>query len=143
MSKIYIKINNKKRYKSAHLVIIDGDKLLILRRSETDEWMPSHYGLPGGKIETGENILDGLCRECKEETSLDISPSNLIFLPKCSGETNHAFYCTTKFDGKVKLDFEHDDFMWINPKNLSNYKLVPGLLSIISEAMECVNEYKR
>lgn len=138
MSKITIKIKDKKLYKSAHLVVVDDDKILILRRSATDEWMPNHYGLPGGKIEDGENILNGLCRECKEETDLDISPENIIFLPKCSGKTNHAFFYTTKYNGKVKLDFEHDDFLWVNPKNLSNHKIVPDLLSIVSETMECL-----
>jgi 8-oxo-dGTP diphosphatase len=143
MSKINVKIQNTKTYQSAHVVIIHDENILVLRRSNTDDWMPSHYGLPGGKIETGENILDGLCRECKEETSLDISPEHLVFLPKCSIENKHAFYYTKKYSGKVKLDFEHDDYKWVNPKNLSNYKIVPDLLSIVAEAWEKISDTKR
>lgn len=143
MSKILVKLQNIKTYKSAHVVIVHDENVLILRRSETDEWMPGHYGLPGGKLEPGENILDGLCRECKEETSLDISPQDLVFLPKCSIENQHAFYYTKKYSGKVKLDFEHSDFKWVNPKNLSNYKVVPDLLSIVTEAWEKINDTTR
>jgi 8-oxo-dGTP diphosphatase len=143
MSKILVKLQNTKTYKSAHIVIVHDENILVLRRSSIDDWMPGHYGLPGGKIETGENILDGLCRECKEETSLDISPQHLVFLPKCSIENQHAFYYTTKYSGKVKLDFEHDDFRWVNPKNLSNYKVVPDLLSIVTETWEKINDTTR
>jgi 8-oxo-dGTP pyrophosphatase MutT (NUDIX family) len=143
MSKIVVKIQNTKTYKSAHVVIIHDENILILKRSDTDDWMPGHYGLPGGKLEQGEDLLQGACRECKEETSLDIFPQELVFLPKCSIENSHAFFLTTKYNGKVKLDFEHDDYKWINPKNLSNYKIVPDLLSIVAEAWEKINSVER
>lgn len=142
MSKIFIKLKNKiNSFKSAHVVLIKDGHILILRRSSTDEWMPNHYGLPGGKIEPGENILDGISRECKEETSLDVSPSDLVFLPKVSKDKEHAFYYSTKFSGEPKLDFEHDDFKWVNPKDLSKYKVVPDLPSIISAALENLGEF--
>lgn len=141
MSKILIKLKNKLHFfKSAHVVLIRDGHILILRRSSTDEWMPNHYGLPGGKIESGENILDALSRECKEETSLHVSPSDLIFLPKVSKNKQHAFYYCTKFIGEPKLDFEHDDFKWIKPKDLSKYKVVPDLPTIISAALENLDE---
>jgi 8-oxo-dGTP diphosphatase len=143
MSKIVVKIQNTKTYQSAHVVIVHDENVLILRRSESDTWMPGHYGLPGGKIETGEELLQGACRECKEETNLDIFPQDLVFLPKSTIDNNHAFFCTTKYNGKVKLDFEHDDYKWINPKNLSNYKIVPDLLSIVTEAWEKINSVQR
>lgn len=135
MSKVLIKIKNN-NFKSAHVVIINDGKVLILRRSSTDEWMPGHYGLPGGKLNSDENLTDAIARECKEETNLDILPKNLIFLPKNSNNKEHAFFYTTKFDGELKLDFEHDDFQWVNPKNLSKYKIIPDLPDIIKEALE-------
>ena len=137
MSKILIKLKNMNNtFKSAHVVLIKDGKVLLLRRSATDEWMPNHYGLPGGKIEPGENILDGLCRECKEETTLQVLSRDLIFLPKVSSDKEHAFYYTTKFSGEPKLDFEHDDFQWVNPKDLSKYKVVPDLPTIVAAVLE-------
>lgn len=137
MSKIIVKIQDiNENFKSAHVVIIKNGKILILKRSSTDQWMPEHYGLPGGKLDSGENTLEAVCRECKEEANLNISPKDLIFLPKVSKNNEHAFFCTTKFSGELKLDFEHDDFQWIKPKELSKYKIVPDLPDIISEALE-------
>lgn len=137
MSKIIIKLqDNNENFKSAHVVIFKDGNILILKRSSTDQWMPGHYGLPGGKIESGENILNAVCRECKEETNLDINQKDLIFLSKISKNKQHAFYYTKKFNGELKLDFEHEDFKWINPRDLSKYKVVPDLPQIISAALE-------
>ena len=135
MSKLVIKIKDN-NFKSAHVVIIDNGKVLILRRSKTDDWMPGHYGLPGGKLDGSERPEDAASRECKEEVQLIVNPQDLIFLPKVSKEKQHAFFYTTKFSGMVKLDFEHDDFKWVNPKDLSNYKIIPDLSSTISAALE-------
>ena len=137
MSKISIKIQETDdNYTSAHVVIMKEGKILILKRSKTDEWMPGHYGLPGGKLDPGENLEEAACRECKEEINLNISPKDLKFLPKISKNSNHAFFLTTKFTGMPKTDFEHDDFQWINPNDLSKYKTVPDLPLIISEALQ-------
>ena len=79
------------------------------------------------------------CRECEEEVNLSIFPEEIIFLPKVSNNTHHAFFCTSKFSGEPKLDFEHDDFKWVESKELSKYKVVPDLPQIISEALEKIN----
>jgi 8-oxo-dGTP diphosphatase len=137
MSKIFIKLQDTNdSFKSAHVVIIKDGNILILKRSSTDQWMPNHYGLPGGKLDYGENPLQAACRECKEEANLIVSSKDLVFLPKVSKEKQHAFYYTTKFNGEPKLDFEHSDFQWVNPKELSKYKVVPDLPEIISAALE-------
>lgn len=135
MSKIIIKIKDND-FKSAHVVILKEDKILIVRRSPTDEWMPGHYGLPGGKLDGDETPTEALARECKEEVNLEISPKNFIFLPKVSNNKEHAFFYTTKFSGEPKLDFEHDDYKWIKPNDLSKYKVVPDLPTIIAAVLE-------
>lgn len=135
MSKVLIKIKDN-IFKSAHVVIVKNNKVLLLKRSETDEWKPNHYGLPGGKLNPGETLSDALVRECKEETNLNISPKNLIFLSKTSNDKEHAFFCTDEYSGEIQLNSEHTDFQWVNPKNLSNYKIVSDLPEIIFAALE-------
>lgn len=125
-----------KKFVSAHVVIFDGDKFLIVRRSKSDQWMPGRYGLPGGKIEKGESPKDALARECMEEVNLTIFPENCVFLPRISNKNNHAFYLCTKFEGKVQLDAEHDDYKWVKFENLDNYNIIPDLKNTISVAME-------
>lgn len=63
--------------KSAHCILWFGDKI-VLAKVIKKCWHQNLYGDAGGKIEPYESIIDGLIREIKEETDLDIDKSNLI-----------------------------------------------------------------
>lgn len=121
---------------SAHAVLIKDGKILILRRASNDPWMPHHYAFPGGNIENGENTINGLCRECAEEIGLSIKSENCHFLSDISYKLNHKFYLVTQFDGSLRLNNEHDDFKWVNPKELSNFKTVPDLIAVVNAALQ-------
>lgn len=52
----------------------DGVKKIFLpKRADTKKFLPSVYEIPGGHIDFGEEIVDGLKREIKEEFGADIS----------------------------------------------------------------------
>lgn len=121
---------------SAHAILIKDGKILIVRRSHNDPWMPHHYAFPGGNIENGENTVEGLCRECAEEIGLSIKPENCKFLSDISSKLRHKFYLITQFDGNLRLNNEHDDFKWVNPKELSNFKTVPDLITVVSAVLQ-------
>lgn len=140
MIKINLSINKIKSFRSGHVVIKKEDCFLLLRRSSTDTWMPNHYGFPGGKIENHEDTIDGVARECKEETQLQIIPSELIFLPKCSKKHNHLYFYTTKYNGKIKLNNEHDDYKWVTLQEITDLKTVPGVIEVVSETLETNND---
>lgn len=125
-------------YDSAHIVLSKNKQILIVRRTSNDRWMPHHYAFPGGKIETGEDVVAGLCRECKEEVNLTVKPENCHFLSDVSKKLGHKFYLATDFDGDVHLNNEHDDFKWINPKDISNFKTVPDLIDVVAAVKESI-----
>src|SRR5690349_7247538 len=55
----------------------DGDEILLARwvsRDRTDR----HWTLPGGKVEHGEDPIDGVVREVKEETGYDVEVEALL-----------------------------------------------------------------
>lgn len=59
---------------SAYGLITQQGKILTLtNKSNGKIWFP------GGGIEVGEKIEDGLCREIKEETGIDVEIQKLIF----------------------------------------------------------------
>lgn len=57
----------------------EEDKILFLQKDETSK-ASGLWELPGGNVEDGEDILEGIVREIKVETGLDIKKEELNFL---------------------------------------------------------------
>lgn len=57
-------------------VVLDGDVVLLVRRAfppRQGEW-----SLPGGRLELGESLADGVRREVREETGLEIEVGPVV-----------------------------------------------------------------
>jgi len=59
-------------------VIVDAGRVLLVRRGT--EPMKGHWSLPGGLVELGESLTEGVKREVREETGLIVEPVELIEL---------------------------------------------------------------
>jgi len=59
-------------------VIVEAGRVLLVRRGT--EPMKGHWSLPGGLLELGESLRDGVIREVREETGLIVEPIELIEL---------------------------------------------------------------
>lgn len=97
------------------------DKVLILKHN-TGKWL-----LPGGKINKGENSIDGLKRELREEIGTDQFEIEKI-VDMNTWEENNQGYCIITFLGsapqldKIILSEEHIDFAWIDIKEIDKYQ---------------------
>lgn len=95
------------------------EELLLIRRSKTDHW-GLIWEFPRGKVKPGEDIKEGLLREVKEETGLNVKIIKFIDKYKYIADngtrisTQYNFLCKM-IDPKqeVKLSFEHDEYRWI------------------------------
>jgi 8-oxo-dGTP diphosphatase len=58
-------------------VLDDQRRFLVIQRSDNGRWEP-----PGGVLELGESIHDGLVREIQEETGLQVEPQALTGIYK-------------------------------------------------------------
>ncbi len=74
-------------------VLVKNNKILVQRDKDGNE-----YALPGGHIKICETLEDGLIREFKEETGIDIQIKHMLWSEECfwewSGRRAHniAFY---------------------------------------------------
>ena len=120
--------------KGAAVVIFDEEeRVLILLRPKDMSWAPGKWALPGGHIEEGETPMMAAVREVREETSLAI-PNPQQFHNSPNGEV--VYFVARVRSPRVEIDFEHDDFAWVYPKDLTNYDRVPQLKWLVLRAKE-------
>ena len=83
-------------------------RALLIRRRDNGHWEP-----PGGVLELGETIEDGLRREVREETGLEIEPQRLTGVYKNMARRVVAmvFLCETA-GGKLTESPETSAFRW-------------------------------
>src|SRR4051812_35084962 len=48
-------------------------KVFLPKRADTKKFLPGVYEIPGGHIDFGENIIEGLKREVREELEVDVA----------------------------------------------------------------------
>jgi ADP-ribose pyrophosphatase YjhB (NUDIX family) len=74
----------------AGVVRRDDGRVLCIRRRDDGSWQ-----IPGGVLERGEHIVDGLRREIAEETGLDVEPVRLtgVYLNLVRGVVALVFLC--------------------------------------------------
>jgi len=91
------------------------------------------WGVPGGKIETDETLLEGLERECLEEISYFPKNAKLVPIQKFVNNsfTYHTFFCAIEDEFVPLLNNEHVGYAWIghdqHPKPMH-----PGLFSTVN-----------
>lgn len=131
-------------FNSAHVVIPNNkNEVLLLKRSDTDSWMPGKWSLPGGGKKGNESLLEAAVREVSEETGLHVNPKDLYFLKDLSKQQKHVFFLAKKALGSIHLDNENSEFKWMNPKNLLKEDCTPGLLQILESSLKMYTEKQK
>ena len=111
---IYSMVETKKAKLAAVALIFNKDKTKLLGVSRKDNH--KLFGLPGGKVDVGESMSEGVIREVKEETGLSVKSSAPIFLRE-DGEFVAAVYLVTKYEGEVSTK-ESGVVAWITFEDL-------------------------
>jgi 8-oxo-dGTP diphosphatase len=63
-------INQLSQNRLAAAIVLHDDRILLVRRSITERFLPGVWGVPCGKLDPGEDPAAGAIRELKEETGL-------------------------------------------------------------------------
>jgi 8-oxo-dGTP diphosphatase len=113
--------------------IVHDEKVLLVREAGAyaDGTHEGVYELPGGRMKPGENFLDSLYREVKEETSLNVTVVRPLYVdewrPTVRRETWQIvgvfFVCSTD-NPAVVLGDEHDAYEWIHPEKFEALNIV-------------------
>ena len=113
---IRIKIVPNDTKQVAKVVLLDQEnRALFLKRSDYVTKYSGDWDLPGGHLKEDENIISGLLREVKEETSLEIrEPSFLL-------KIDNLYFFYAKYDSQeIKLSHEHTDYRFFDKDELDS-----------------------
>ena len=95
----------------------DHGRALLIQRRDNHHWEP-----PGGVLELDEAIEDGLRREVREETGLDIEPDTLtgVYKNMNRGIIALVFRCKVT-GGELTTNDEVTDFRWADESNIRQF----------------------
>jgi 8-oxo-dGTP diphosphatase len=98
----------------AGVLIDEQGRALLVRRRDNGRWEP-----PGGVLQPGESIWDGLRREVLEETGLQVEPDRLtgVYKNMSRGVVALAFRCTVT-GGQLTVNEEATEFRWAHPAEI-------------------------
>ncbi len=123
--------------------IMHGSKILILRRSSRVKTMKHKWAGVSGYIEDGEDALERAYREIEEETGItraDLRPISAGRVVEVVDEDNSTIWMVHPYlfessSDKVRLDWEHDSYLWIRPEEISSFDTVPMLKEVLESCL--------
>lgn len=131
---------------NANAVIVRNNKILLI---EFNDENGIHYNLPGGGVDEGESIAQGLQRECREEANAEISLGRLLliyeYVPGLHGhkygprqKVGHIFECELKNEPSMpaKPDTNQIGVKWIPLDSLASAPLFPAIAEDLLEALK-------
>lgn len=108
--------------------IVRNARLLILKRSENETFLPGVWEVPGGGIDEGETVEQGVAREALEEAGVHVTPTSILgFFEYVDGKqrktVNLNFLCEMT-NGSENTDTtagEMERATWVSYAELKDY----------------------
>ena len=107
------------------------------------EPLKGYWSLPGGIVETGERLKEGIRREVAEETCLDVDPYTVFeiferIMPDADGKPEYHYvlidYLCRRVAGEPRAASDVSDVAWVSRGELGKYRLTEGTLEVIERA---------
>jgi len=129
-------------------VLIENGKALLIRRGS--EPLLGQWSIPGGTLELGETLLEGVAREMLEETGITVRVLNLIEVferinPYSTPDSRDANirprfhfvivdYLCERVSGKAKAGSDATDIAFVPEEDLPHYQLTDAATRVLRSA---------
>ncbi|MCX4904503.1 NUDIX hydrolase [Streptomyces sp. NBC_00878] len=126
----------------AAAVVMHKGRVLLVRRSETERFLPLVWGVPCGKLEPGESPEDGVLRELKEETGLlgevvrKVGESS--FVSEYQGHEIKNWqdnFLVKPLSRHITLPKPDQAYVWLSPADLHSVEIDAYNLDIVRQAL--------
>jgi len=131
-------------------VVISQGRVLLIRRGSPP--LQGQWSIPGGTLEVGETLVEGVRRELAEETGIDVRVRTLIDVFERidrgpSGKPQYHFvvldYLCEAVRGTAKAGSDVTEVAWAAPPELEKYSLTEIAGRVIRKAFELVGENRQ
>jgi len=129
-------------------VVVQRQRALLIRRGF--EPLKGQWSIPGGALELGEGLADGVRRELKEETGLEVEPLEVVAaFDRITREGKRVKYhyvivdyvCRLK-GGRLKPASDVVDARWVRREDLPKYHLTEMATKVILESFKFFEKQK-
>jgi 8-oxo-dGTP diphosphatase len=137
-------------------VVIDNQRALLIRRGSPP--LQGQWSIPGGLLELGETLAQGVARELEEETGLRVNVLELIEAieridPAVPGvDSTHGdparpqyhfvildYLCEMR-GGTLRAGSDAKDFAWAREEELANFGLTAVATRVLQKAFALARE---
>jgi len=139
-------INEDRRYPSRPFLgigalIFEDGKILLVERAKDP--LKGYWSLPGGILETGEKLEEGIRREVREETGLEVDGLSVFeiferIMPDAEGRPEYHYvlidYLCRPAGGRLRAASDVSRAAWVAEQNLGDYRLTEGTLGVVERA---------
>jgi 8-oxo-dGTP diphosphatase len=124
-------------------VVVLEDRVLLIRRGGPP--LEGEWSIPGGMLELGESLREGVRRELEEETGLLVSVHELIeafdrVTTDAQGKSRYHFvildYLCEVVSGAARAGSDVVDVAWAREEELERFSLTSTATRVIKRAFE-------
>lgn len=131
-------------------VVISDGRVLLVRRGGPP--LQGQWSIPGGILEVGETLIEGVHRELAEETGIDVRVRTLIEVFERidrdpAGKAQYHFvvldYLCEVVRGIARAGSDVSEVAWAGFHELEKYSLTEIATRVIQKAFELVGESRQ
>jgi 8-oxo-dGTP diphosphatase len=128
-------------------IAIDGDRVLLVRRARQP--LMGEWSIPGGALEVGESLAEGVARELLEETGIAVEVLEVVEvlnrmqrLPAPDGRVKYHYvlidYLCRPLAGSAdpKPGSDASEARWVSRAEFADYALRPEMIEVIEKAFK-------
>jgi 8-oxo-dGTP diphosphatase len=123
-------------------VIVAGDRALLVRRAS--EPLSGEWSVPGGMLELGETLRDGVRREVLEETGLVVEPGEVLdifdsIFTDGEGRTQYHYvlidYLCRPVSSEAMAGSDVSEVRWVSETDLAAMKLRESIEQVVRKGL--------
>lgn len=128
-------------------ILIENNEILLVKQKLSDK---RNWSLPGGRLERGETLSQGLIREMKEETGLDVEIVRMLYVCDVASSSNtilHITFLIKRVGGEIELpsnEFDENpihDVKFVPVSELAQYGFSEKFMQVINDGFSNAGNY--